>query len=87
MSLADAIGDLRVEDPEGEFENWLEDKIPGDQTEADFWVDLWEHYETPVWVFTIADLVYSNQVVNNQGIKNLQIRFYPQETIELEPVE
>jgi hypothetical protein len=67
-----------------EFENWLEDKIPGDQTEADFLVDLWEHYETPVWVFTIADLVYHNQVVINEGIKNLQIRFYPVATTEFE---
>ena len=71
-------------DEADEFENWLEDKIPGDQTEADFWVDLWEHYETPVWVFTIADLVYHNQVVINEGIKNLQIRFYPVATTEFE---
>jgi len=67
-----------------EFEYWLEDKIPGDQTEADFLVDLWEHYETPVWVFTIADLVYHNQVISNYGIKNLQIRFYPVATTEFE---
>jgi hypothetical protein len=71
-------------DEADEFENWLEDKIPGDQTEADFWVVLWEHYETPVWVFTIADLVYHNQVVINEGIKNLQIRFYPVATTEFE---
>ena len=68
-----------------EFENWLEDKIPGDQTESDFYVTLWEHYDTPVWVFTIADLVYSNQVVHNQGIKNLQIRFYPVATTQYTP--
>ena len=68
-----------VIDATTEFENWLEDKIPGDQddTGSDFWVTLWAHYETPVWVFTIADLVYNNQVITNQGIKNLQIRFYP----------
>jgi len=71
-------------DEADEFENWLEDKIPGDQTEADFWVVLWEHYETPVWVFTIADLVYHNQVISNYGIKNLQIRFYPVATTEFE---
>ncbi|HEX76148.1 MAG TPA: hypothetical protein G4O12_06145, partial [Dehalococcoidia bacterium] len=69
-----------------EFENWLEDKIPGDQTIGDFYITLWEYYHE-VWVFTIADLVYQNQVITNQGIKNLQIRFYPIETIELEPVE
>jgi len=71
-------------DEEDEFENWLEDKIPGDQTVSDFYVTLWEHYETPVWVFTIADLVYHNQVVFNEGIKNLQIRFYPVATTEFE---
>ena len=71
-------------DEADELENWLEDKIPGDQTEADFWVVLWEHYETPVWVFTIADLVYHNQVISNYGIKNLQIRFYPVATTEFE---
>ena len=72
-------------DEADEFENWLEDKILGDQTEADFYITLWEHYETPVWVFTIADLVYHNQVVINEGIKNLQIRFYPVATTEFEP--
>jgi hypothetical protein len=71
-------------DEADEFENWLEDKIPGDQTEADFYITLWEHYETPVWVFTIADLVYHNQLVSNYGIKNLQIRFYPVATTEFE---
>jgi hypothetical protein len=72
-------------DEADEFESWLEDKIPGDQTEADFYVTLlWEHYETPVWVFTIADLVYHNQIVINEGIKNLQIRFYPVATTEFE---
>lgn len=72
-------------DEADEFENWLEDKIPGDQTESDLYVTLWEHYETPVWVFTIADLVYSNQLIANQGIKNLQIRFYPVATTEFTP--
>ena len=71
-------------DEADEFENWLEDKIPGDQTEADFYITLWEHYDTPVWVFTIADLVYHNQVISNYGIKNLQIRFYPVATTEFE---
>jgi len=66
-----------------EFENWLEDKIPGDQTESDFYITLWVYYETPVWVFTIADLVYNNQLISNQGIKNLQIRFYPIDEVEI----
>jgi hypothetical protein len=70
-----------------EFENWLEAKIPGDQTEADFYVTLWVKYETPVWVFTIADLVYQNQLVTNNGIKNLQIRFYPVAGTQFSPSE
>jgi hypothetical protein len=68
-----------------EFESWLEDKIPGDQTESDFYVPLWVEYETPVWVFTIADLVYQNQLIANEGIKNLQIRFYPVDGTEFTP--
>lgn len=68
-----------------EFESWLEDRIPGDQTESDFYVTLWVEYETPVWVFTIADLVYQNQLITNEGIKNLQIRFYPVDGTEFTP--
>ena len=89
----DLIGDGVIDPFDGsyseldEFENWLEDKIPGDQTVADFYITLWEHYETPVWVFTIADLVYHNQLVSNYGIKNLQIRFYPVDSTEFTPAE
>ena len=39
------------------------------------------------WAFTIADLVYLNQVVTNEGIKNIQIRFYPKDTTEFIPFE
>ena len=46
-------------------------------------ITLWEYYED-VWVFNIADLVYQNQVVTNEGIKNLQIRFYPVATTTFE---
>jgi hypothetical protein len=67
--------------PDCEFEVWLSDNsvnIDGDV--------LWQYYENE-WVFTIADLVYLNQVVTNQGIKNLQIRFYPKDTTVFIPVE
>lgn len=50
-----------------------------------YWFEFWHSYETPVWVFTIADLVYQNQVVHNYGIKNLQIRFYPVEGTTFTP--
>lgn len=65
--------------PDCEFEAWLYDN----QTDA-YGLPLWEYYEEE-WVFTIADLVYLNQVVNNNGIKNLQIRFYPVDTTVFTP--
>jgi len=65
--------------PDCEFEVWLADnKVIGD-------VVMWEYYEED-WVFTIADLVYLNQVVTNNGIKNLQIRFYPVATTQFDEV-
>jgi len=79
----DVIADTVAYDVDGngeisfsEFEAWLADN-EGDPEDP-----LWYHYDTPVWVFTIADLVYHNQVYINEGIKNLQIRFYPVSTTE-----
>ncbi len=72
-------------EPNSEYERWLADNIPSGTEISDYLTDLWEYYDTPVWVFTIADLVYHNQVVSNEGIKNLQIRFYPVATTEFEP--
>jgi len=66
--------------PDCEFEDWL-DANKGDPENP-----LWEYYDEE-WVFTIADLVYLNQVVTNEGIKNLQIRFYPVATTVFEPAE
>ncbi len=40
------------------------------------------HYETPVWIFDIADLVVTQQNVDNNGAKLLQVRFYPVATTE-----
>jgi hypothetical protein len=34
-------------------------------------------YETPTWVFNIADVVDYFWTLDNNGIKNLKIRFYP----------
>ena len=67
--------------PDCEFENWLSDNTVN--TEGD---PLWQFYDEE-WVFTIADLVYLNQVVTNEGIKNLQIRFYPKDTTVFIPVD
>jgi len=58
-------------EPDSEFETWLYDNMIGDDGTI-----LWNYYDEE-WVFNIADLVYQNQVVTNEGIKNLQIRFYP----------
>ncbi|UCD10066.1 MAG: hypothetical protein JSU79_05345 [Dehalococcoidales bacterium] len=64
--------------PDCEFEVWLQDN-QGDPENP-----LWYYYDE-AWVFTIADLVYLNQTVTNEGIKNLQIRFYPVATTEFSP--
>jgi hypothetical protein len=60
-----------------EFVVWVNDNLPSGTTIEDLLVPLWACYDEPVWVFSIADLVYQNQVVINEGIKNLQLRFYP----------
>jgi hypothetical protein len=69
-----------------EFVAWVNDNLPSGTTIEDLLVALWACYDEPVWVFSIADLVYQNQVVINDGIKNLQIRFYPVATTVFEPV-
>jgi hypothetical protein len=65
--------------PDCEFEVWLQDNTVNELGDP-----LWEYYGEE-WVFTIADLVYLNQVVTNQGIKNVQIRFYPKDTTVFTP--
>lgn len=67
--------------PDSEFEYWLNDNTVDAELQP-----LWDYYEEE-WVFTIADLVYLNQVVTNNGIKNLQIRFYPKDTTIFTPYE
>ncbi len=44
-------------------------------------------FEKNTWVFDVfgADLVIQNQTLTNDGTKNLQIRFYPQQTTEFQP--
>ena len=62
--------------PDCEFEDWLYDNSTNAEGEP-----LWAYYDEE-WIFTIADLVYLNQVVTNEGIKNVQIRFYPKATTD-----
>lgn len=64
--------------PDCEFENWLA------ANQGDPENPLWAYYDE-VWVFTIADLVYLNQTVTNEGIKNCQIRFYPKDSTVFTP--
>jgi hypothetical protein len=64
--------------PDSEFEAWLYDNMTADDGTI-----LWKYYDEH-WVFDIADLVYQNQLVTNEGIKNLQIRFYPVATTSFE---
>jgi hypothetical protein len=40
------------------------------------------HHDTPVWIFDIADLVVTQQDVDNNGSKLLKLRFYPVATTE-----
>lgn len=40
------------------------------------------HYDTPIWIFDLADIVVSQQDVVNDGTKLLQVRFYPVATTE-----
>jgi len=44
-------------------------------------------FEENTWVFDVfgADLVIQNQTITNDGVRNLQIRFYPQQTTLFEP--
>lgn len=67
--------------PDSEFEAWLYDNMT--ITIDDVTIILWQYYMDE-WVFNIADLVYQNQIVINEGIKNLQIRFYPVATTTFE---
>jgi hypothetical protein len=50
-----------------EFENWRSDQ------EIDGMATYYE-YE---WIFNIADLVVTDQTINNDGTKLLKVRFYP----------
>lgn len=76
-------------DNDTEFHNWVSDNLPSGAVLDDYLVALWEYYdeENPIWVFNIADLVFQNQVFTNDGIKNLQIRFYPVATTTFESAE
>jgi hypothetical protein len=40
------------------------------------------HYDTPIWIFELADLVVTQQDIVNDGSKLLQVRFYPVATTE-----
>jgi len=40
------------------------------------------HYDTPIWMFDLADIVVAQQEVQNDGAKLLQVRFYPVATTQ-----
>lgn len=58
-----------------------------DQAEFDLWLadqeaaGLVQYYENE-WILNIADLVVTDQVISNDGVKLLKIRFYPVATTE-----
>jgi hypothetical protein len=76
----DAIINGEIDTP-GEFDALLQ--ILGDDPNYDACVS-----ETDLWVFNLfdADLVIQNQTLTNDGVKNLQIRFYPQQTTTHQPI-
>ena len=63
-------------DPE-EFDTWQQDQI----TDGYAW-----YYENK-WILNIADLVVSEQDIDNDGVKLLKMRFYPVATTLFEPQE
>ena len=58
-----------------ELENWLSDQVAA---------GLATFYEEQ-WIFNIADLVVTEQPIQNDGTKLLQVRFYPVATTEFTP--
>ena len=41
------------------------------------------YHSTPTWVFNLAELVEQDQMIDNDGAKLVQIRFYPVDTIKM----
>ena len=78
-TAADTNTNMIIDTP-GEFDALLQ--ILGDDPDYDACVS-----ETDLWVFNLfdADLVIQNQTLTNDGVKNLQIRFYPKQTTEFTP--
>jgi hypothetical protein len=42
-------------------------------------------HHTDVWIFDIADLVVTQQPIDNDGTKLMKLRFYPIATTEFTP--
>jgi hypothetical protein len=59
---------------EAEFDNWLS-YLRGEEVGLATW------YEDK-WIFDIADLVVTDQVISNDGTRLLKVRFYPVATTE-----
>jgi len=62
------------DDISGELFPKVEDLCPAGSTEVTLFCRT---YEVPTWVFNIADFVTYLWDVNNNGLKLLQLRFYP----------
>ena len=65
LSNGDELPDGIID--EVEFDNWLNDQIAE---------GLATYYEDE-WILNIADLVVSDQNIDNDGVKLLKLRFYP----------
>jgi hypothetical protein len=76
---ANGGNNTNVIDPD-ELENWLNDQaeLP---TPMAWYFDVGDN----MWILNIADLVVTEQGLENDGTKLLQIRFYPVATTEFQP--
>jgi len=80
LAAGDDTNDNDSIDTDDEFNAFL--VILSEDTEFDACISVED-----IWVFNLfdADLVIQNQTLINDGVKNLQIRFYPKETTEFTP--
>jgi hypothetical protein len=85
---SDGDGDIDQDDVLANAISYVLDLNGDGQISVEEWLEYHEgigtctHYDTPVWIFDIADLVVTQQQVDNDGTKLLQVRFYPVATTE-----
>lgn len=88
VTYALTLLDVLLDDPA--LTNWINTNLDTD-TNGTVTVEEWLQYQATLghaqefineWIFNIADYVATEQQIDNDGTKLLQIRFYPIETTE-----